>query len=65
MSDEDELRQRLHDDEPVGNIDLDAVLRRSRARRRPRVAAAALVSSLAVLGIVVPVSISLASPSLR
>jgi len=62
MPDEDELRQRLHDDEPVGNIDLDAVLRRSRARRRPRVAAAALVSSLAVLGIVVPVSISLASP---
>jgi len=62
MPDEDELRRRLRDDEPVGSIDLDAVLRRSRARRRPRVAAAALVSSLAVLGIVVPVSISLASP---
>ena len=65
MPSEDELRSQLHNDaaesEPGGAIDLDAVLRRSRARRRPRVAAAAIVSSLAVLGIVVPVSISLAS----
>jgi len=55
MPDEAELRQRFHDDEPAGTIDLDAVLRRSRARRRPRVAAAAVVSSLAALAIVVPV----------
>ncbi len=61
MPSEDELRQRFHDEQPTGAIDLDAVLRRSRARRRPRVAAAALVSSLAVVGVVVPVSISVAS----
>lgn len=61
MPTEDELRRQLHDDEPHGAIDLNAVLRRSRARRRPRVAAAAIVSSLVVLGIVVPVSLSLAS----
>jgi len=60
MPTESELRQQFHDDEPGGSIDLDAVLRRSRARRRPRVVAAAVVSSLAVIGIVVPVSISIA-----
>lgn len=60
MPTESELRQQFHDDEPGGSIDLDAVLRRSRARRRPRVVAAAAVSSLAVIGIVVPVSISVA-----
>lgn len=61
MPSEDDLRQLFRDDRPAGAIDLDAVLRRSRARRRPRVAAAALASSLAVVGIVVPVSISVAS----
>jgi hypothetical protein len=61
MPTESELRRQFHDDEPRGSIDLDAVLRRSRARRRPRVAAVVLVSSLAVVGIVVPVSISAAS----
>lgn len=61
MPTESELRRQFHDDEPQGSIDLDAVLRRSRARRRPRVAALALVSSLAVAGIVVPVTISVAS----
>jgi hypothetical protein len=65
MPTESELRQQFHGDEPGGSIDrgsidVDAVLRRSRARRRPRVAAAAVVSSLAVIGIVVPVSISIA-----
>jgi len=60
MPTESELRRQFHDDEPGGSIDLDAVLRRSRARRRPRVIAAAVVSSLAVIGIVVPVSISIA-----
>src|SRR3954469_1783514 len=62
MPSEDDLRKEFHDNEPGGAIDLDAVLRRSRARRRPRVAPAACVSTLAVVGIVVPVSISLASP---
>lgn len=66
MPTESELRQQFHDDEPGGPIDrgaidLRAVLRRSRARRRPRVAAAVLASSLAVVGIVVPVSIGVAS----
>jgi len=61
MPSEDELREQFHRENPGGAIDLDAVLRRSRARRRPRVAAAAIVSSLAVLGVVVPVSISVAS----
>lgn len=61
MPSEDDLRRELHDDSPGGSIDLDAVLSRARARRRPRVAALALVSSLAVLGVVVPVSISVAS----
>ena len=60
MPTESELRRQFHDDEPGGAIDLDAVLRRSRARRRPRVLGAAVVSSLAVLAIVVPVSISVA-----
>ncbi len=61
MPSEDDLRKEFHHNEPGASIDLDAVLRRTRARRRPRVAAAAIVSTLAVVGIVVPVSISLAS----
>lgn len=61
MPTEDELRRQLHDDRPHGSIDLDAVLRRARTRRRPRVAAVAIVSSLAAVGIVLPVSISVAS----
>jgi hypothetical protein len=70
MPSEDELREQFHTesrgrgvggDIDHGAIDLGAVLRRSRARRRPRVAAVAIVSSLAVLGVVVPVSISVAS----
>lgn len=61
MPTEDELRRQFQQPEQQGpSIDLDAVLRRSRARRRPRVVAAALVSSLAVLAIVVPVSVSVA-----
>ncbi|MEO6532146.1 MAG: hypothetical protein ABIO06_01075 [Pseudolysinimonas sp.] len=62
MPTEDDLREQFrHDATPPGGIDLPAVLRGARIRRRPRVAAAAIVSSLAVIGIVVPVSISLAS----
>ncbi len=61
MPSEAELRERFHHDDdrpPTGpGIGLDAVLRRSRARRRPRVIAVALVSSLAAIGIIVPVSI--------
>lgn len=59
MPAESELRRQFHDDEPRGTIDLDAVLRRARRRRAPRVAAIAIVSSLAVVGVVVPVSIGL------
>lgn len=59
MPTEAELREQFHDDDqPEGRIDLDAVLRRSRARRRPRMIAVAAVSSLAALAIVVPVSVS-------
>lgn len=64
MPTEAELREQFHDDDrPSARnaIDLDAVLRRSRARRRPRVGAAAIVGSLAVLGIVVPVGVSVAA----
>ena len=66
MPTEDELRRQLHGDEPHGaidggTIDLQAVLRRASRRRAPRVAAVAIVTSLAAIGIVVPVSISLAS----
>jgi hypothetical protein len=68
MPTEAELREQFHDDDrPVGHqatgtdaIDLDAVLRRSRARRRPQVIAIAVVSSLAALAIIVPVSVSVA-----
>jgi hypothetical protein len=64
MPTEAELREQFHDDDrPSAHhaIDLDAVLRRSRARRRPRVGAAAIVGSLAVLAIVVPVGVSVAA----
>ncbi|MBW4031875.1 MAG: hypothetical protein HIU88_04335 [Acidobacteria bacterium] len=63
MPTEDELRGQFHDDTAAGStrsIDLDEVLRRSRARRRPRTVAVAVVSSLAVLAIVVPVSVGVA-----
>ncbi len=61
MPTEAELRERFHHDDDSAqdgsSIDLDAVLRRSRTRRRPRVVAVALVSSLAAVGIIVPVSL--------
>lgn len=63
MPTEAELREQFHhDDRPTGpgTIDLDAVLRRSRARRRPQVVAVAVVGSLAALAIIVPVSVSVA-----
>lgn len=56
-----ELREQLHrEGDAPGSIDLDAVLRRARARRRPRVVAVAVGSSLAALAIVVPLSVGLA-----
>jgi hypothetical protein len=61
MPTEADLRKQFHDPERPqgsGSVDLDAVLRRSRARRRPRVVAVAVVSSLAALAIVVPISVS-------
>ena len=69
MPTEAELRERFHhDDEPASGrgtgIDLDAVLRRSRTRRRPRVVAVAVVSSLAAVGIIVPLSIGVLGPQL-
>jgi hypothetical protein len=61
MPSESELREQLHVDESTGAaIDLDSVLRRARTRRRPRVVAAAALGSLAVIGIVVPVSLGVA-----
>jgi hypothetical protein len=62
MPTEAELRGRFHDERPSGQdaIDLDAVLRRSRARRRPRAVAVAVVSSLAALAIIVPIGVSVA-----
>lgn len=59
MATESELREQFHEGEPSpGSIDVDAVLRRSRARRRPQLAAVGVVSALAVLAIVVPLSVS-------
>lgn len=55
---EDELRAALQGGNPSGEIDLDAVLRRSRRRRRPRVLLAGAAGVLAVAAIVVPVSVS-------
>ena len=48
MASETDLRHRFRDPEtPEGTIDVDAVIRRARTRRRPRVLAAAGVSTLA------------------
>lgn len=63
MPTEAELREQFHhDDRPSAHngVDLDAVLRQSRARRRPQVVAVAVVGSLAALTIIVPVSLSVA-----
>jgi len=55
---EAELRALLRGDIPTASdrIDVDAVLRRSRARRRPRVALVSALGAAAVLAIVVPVA---------
>lgn len=58
MASETDLRHRFRDPEtPEGTIDVDAVIRRARTRRRPRVLAAAGVSTLAAAAIVVPLTI--------
>ena len=58
MASESELRDRFHDGTlPSGQIDVDAVLRRARARRRPRVVLAGAGSLLAIAAIAVPASI--------
>ena len=58
MASESELRDRFHDGTlPSGRIDVDAVLRRARARRRPRVLLAGAGSVLAIAAIAVPASI--------
>jgi hypothetical protein len=58
MASESELRDRFHDGTmPSGQIDVDAVLRRARARRRPRVLLAGAGSVLAIAAIAVPATI--------
>lgn len=55
MPSDSELRRRFQEGtQPRGEIDLDAVLRRSRARRRPRVVLAGAGSILAIAAIAVP-----------
>lgn len=67
MPTEAELRRILHDGEPErGAIDVDAVVRRARARRRPKQLAAALGSAFGVLAAVavsIPVLLSAGVPS--
>jgi hypothetical protein len=54
---ESDLRDLLQGPDPEGRvaIDLDAVLRRARARRRPRAIAATAVGALALVGVMTPV----------
>lgn len=59
MASESELRARLHgEDDGTPSIDVAAVIRRARARRRPRVLAAGAVLSLAAVGVAVPFGVS-------
>jgi hypothetical protein len=58
MASESELRDRFHDGtQPSGQIDVEAVLRRARARRRPRIVLAGAGSVLAIAAIAVPATI--------
>jgi len=54
---ESDLRDLLQGPDPEGRtaIDLDAVLRRARARRRPRVIAATAAGAFALVGVLTPV----------
>ena len=53
MPSEDDLRAELGRTPTAGGIDLDRVLARSRARRRPRQVATTLVGALALTGVLV------------
>ena len=58
MASESELRERFQEGtQPSGRIDVDAVLRRSRARRRPRIVLAGAGSVLAIAAIAVPAAL--------
>lgn len=58
MASESELRDRFHEGTlPSGQIDVEAVLRRARARRRPRVVLAGAGSVLAIAAIAVPAAL--------
>ncbi len=58
MASESELRDRFHEGTlPSGQIDVAAVLRRSRARRRPRMVLAGAGSVLAIAAIAVPATL--------
>ncbi|MEO5922002.1 MAG: hypothetical protein ABIQ01_12760, partial [Pseudolysinimonas sp.] len=65
MASESELRDRFHEGTlPSGQIDVDAVLRRARARRRPRIVLAGAGSVLAIAAIAVPAALgSFATPT--
>jgi len=65
MPTESDLRNRFHEGtQPSGTIDVDAVLRRARARRRPRVLLAGAGSVLAIAAIAVPAALgSFSSPA--
>jgi hypothetical protein len=59
MPSDSEIRERFHEGtQPKGQIDVDAVLRRARARRRPRVLLAGAGSVLAIAAIAVPAVIT-------
>lgn len=62
MPTEDELRHLLQG-EPGGNprLDADRIIRRARARRRPKRIALAALGGLAAVAVVVPVALGLAS----
>jgi hypothetical protein len=58
VADESELREIMRrDGSAAAEIDLDAVLRRTRARRRPRLIAAAAVGALALTGVIIPIGL--------
>lgn len=57
MATESDLRDLLRGPDPEGPaIDVDAVLRRARSRRRPRVIAASAAGALALVGVLTPVA---------
>lgn len=59
MPTESELRALLHGEEPHPALDTGSIIRRARARRRPKRIAAGALGSLACLAIVVPVVVGI------